>query len=1256
MKMCTSLRSIVNCMCISILLFILSVSSSSAQQLNQQIQNFLNENQRNFDLAPLDLNTWSISNQYTDARARAQHIYIQQQHQKIPVFNAVASIVIHNGKAYGLKPPFVKDLATKVNSSQPSISPQQAIQAALTHLEMPSVSIPAAIKVENENRKFTFNLPSIASSPVKVELVYVPTEKGVKLSWDVSIEVKGGSHWWNVRIDASTGNYIEKNDWVVSCNWDAPHDHSAHANSSEFFSLQPQPQPQPMPGTGTAQYTVFPLPIESPIHGARALLNDPSDVIASPYGWHDTNGASGAEYNITRGNNVYAYDDANADNLPGYSPDGGALQHFNFPFHIDSSVTFNRDASLANLFYMNNALHDLLYQNGFNEASGNFQQNNYGNGGLGNDYVLAEGLDGGGTNNANFATPNDGSLPRMQMFLWSTSTPSNCVTFTVNSPPVLAGLKSTAAASYNPAQAFNITANMVLAQDSTGVSSNDGCETFTNAAAVAGNIVIVDRGNCSFFIKTQNAQAAGALAVVIANNVSGSTPPALSGTPTITITIPTVSVTQSDGNAIKAQLGTGVNSTLVVCAVPPNRDGSFDNGIVAHEYGHGVSNRLTGGPAASSCLQNAEQGGEGWSDWLGLITTIEPGDSGAMGRGIGTFALFQPTTGLGIRRFRYSTNMSINPQTYADLPTSSSAHPRGEIWCDAIWDMTWFLIRDFGWNPNLYSGASGNNIAFNLVLKGMALQPCSPGYIDARNAILLADDILYGSAHRCQIWEAFARRGMGFNASQGSSNSVSDQVVDFTYPTFCLTPTSPPIAAFTANQTTATCPASIQFTDASTNIPQSWLWNFGDGQTSTQQNPLHAYSQPGSYTVKLKVTNTLGSDSITQTNYITISTFAIATSATPNPICVGDSVQLSVAPVGSNAISGYNVTGTTYAPTSGTGTIVALSDDVVSGILPIGFSFNFYGNIYSNFYISSNGFIGFSSGMVNGCCQGQLLPSPSDPNNLIAFAWNDLNPGVNASVVSYFTTGSPPNQRLVVKYVTNHYNGTAYPMRGQIELLEGSNQIEIHSEVITVVGTELTTQGIENANGTASVTPAGRNAASFGATNDAVIFSPYTNFNYAWTPSANMNNASIANPKAAPTATTNYNVVVTAPSGCTSSQSVSVTVNLCGAAGLNLRAFIEGFKSGPGTMTPVLFNSGQSMDPTASDSISIELHSSLTPFASIYSVDALLNTSGYATAVFPAAALGNSYYLVVRSRNGIETWSKLPVLITANTVFDFTTP
>ncbi len=99
----------------------------------------------------------------------------------------------------------------------------------------------------------------------------------------------------------------------------------------------------------------------------------------------------------------------------------------------------------------------------------------------------------------------------------------------------------------------------------------------------------------------------------------------------------------------------------------PQLDGDLDNGIIIHEYGHGISNRLTGGPANVDCLDNQEQGGEGWSDFYALAFTQASGTEVAGGRGIGTYALDEPTTGPGIRTQKYSTNMTINDHTYDDI-------------------------------------------------------------------------------------------------------------------------------------------------------------------------------------------------------------------------------------------------------------------------------------------------------------------------------------------------------------------------------------------------------------------------------------------------------------------------------------------------------------------------------------------------------------------------------------------------------------
>ena len=173
----------------------------------------------------------------------------------------------------------------------------------------------------------------------------------------------------------------------------------------------------PTESVAAASYKVYEIPVESPHYSVppspadgRTLAVDPAIVTASPFGWHDTDGVAGPELTTTEGNNAHAYTDIDADNLPdpGGSPDGGAGLLFDFPIDLTAPPSTYRPATVTNLFYWNNMIHDVFHNYGFDEAAGNFQDNNYGNGGLGADSVQAEAQDGSGTNGANFSTPPDG--------------------------------------------------------------------------------------------------------------------------------------------------------------------------------------------------------------------------------------------------------------------------------------------------------------------------------------------------------------------------------------------------------------------------------------------------------------------------------------------------------------------------------------------------------------------------------------------------------------------------------------------------------------------------------------------------------------------------------------------------------------------------------------------------------------------------------------------------------------------------------
>ncbi|MCB0035276.1 MAG: M36 family metallopeptidase, partial [Anaerolineales bacterium] len=202
------------------------------------------------------------------------------------------------------------------------------------------------------------------------------------------------------------------------------------------------------------------------------------------------------------------------------------------------------------------------------------------------------------------------------------------------------------------------------------------------------------------------------------------------------------------------------------------------------------SNRLTGGPSNVSCLGNTEQMGEGWSDFLTVVFTAQPTDTNVTPRVIGTYALNEnPLTGGGIRPAPYTTAMSVNGYTYGDTAagTLSIPHGIGFVWNTILWEMYWNLVAEYGFNPDLYDGwqTGGNNLALQLVHDGLALQPCNPGFVSGRDAILAADQALTNGQNQCAIWNAFAKRGVGVSASEGSTHSLLDNVEAFDLPDAC---------------------------------------------------------------------------------------------------------------------------------------------------------------------------------------------------------------------------------------------------------------------------------------------------------------------------------------------------------------------------------------------------------------------------------------------------------------------------------------
>ena len=735
-----------------------------------------------------DIDQMLVSDMYKTRHNGVTHIFFQQSIDNIPVYNAIVGVHIdRNGVAREVGHRFIPALRSKVTSSQAVISPAVALENAADHLGINDAAI-IPLNDQVEGRAETVYAGSnISHTDIEVEKMYVLDGNEVRLAYQMAIDDLRNDDYWSIRVDAANGEILDQNNYTTYCQFD--HAHSGECGEQVNLLREGfQPVGSAVTAAASGTYRVFELPAESPNHGPHVLVTNPHIPEASINGWHDDTGDGNPDYTITRGNNVHAYPDLNdADMSTGGEPDGGAALLFDFPYSDTLEPIDQLDAAVVNLFYTSNMMHDITYLFGFDEAAGNFQQNNFGNGGAGNDYVRSEAQDGSGTNNANFATPPDGASGRMQMYIWN----SGGEVFQILAPPAAAGGYETGEAEFGPNIAFDnvdIEGEIVEAFDDNPDNPSYCCDPIINGSEIEGKIALIDRGGCFFDYKVRNAEDNGAIAVVICNFAPSPIGMAASGTVTEP-TIPVVMLGSDDCAKIRTFIGGGLigkfkapEGDLVAL------DGDFDNGIIAHEYGHGISNRLTGGPSLAGCLGNAEQMGEGWSDYFTLITTVNEGDVGETPRGIGTYAQRQPVDGGGIRPRPYTTDFSVNELTYdhiKDAAQISQPHGIGTVWCTMLWDLYWAFVDEYGWDADYSNMTAGNNIAIQLVMDGMKLQVCNPGFVDGRDAILMADTINNDGVNGCMIWEVFARRGLGYYAEQGSSNDRFDGVENFEVAPLC---------------------------------------------------------------------------------------------------------------------------------------------------------------------------------------------------------------------------------------------------------------------------------------------------------------------------------------------------------------------------------------------------------------------------------------------------------------------------------------
>ncbi len=852
-----------------------------------------------------------VKRDYTTAHNGLRSTVWEQHLDGVRVFEALfAAHVTKKGELVSVASHFVPEPAQAADNTHgdraviatnPAITARQAL--ALAAKNVGDEQDPAAVTAvdtapEGADKRQRFTAAAVKSE-AEARLVWLPMNRTtLRLCWELIFTSRSRGEMFRVLIDATTGEALLRHNLTS---------YISDASYRVYTSDSPTPF---SPGHST------PSSVQPPAVPRVLVVTNAFNTNASPNGWIDDG------VNETRGNNVDAHTDHNGDDQPDLPrPQGSPNRVFDFPMNLSQPPTTYSSAAVVQLFYLCNVIHDRFYELGFTEAAGNFQINNFGRGGAGNDPVQADAQDGDGFNNANFSTPPDGFSGRMQMFVFNGPT--------------------------------------------------------------------------------------------------------------------------------------------------PDIDGDFDAEIVIHEYTHGLSNRRVGNGVGISQLATAGMG-EGWSDFYGLCLLSEPGDDldanyAAGGYATREFFGLRENYYFGIRRYPYTTDMSKNPLTFRDIdPSQFNSHPevpvspvggfgnpaavhnQGEVWCVTLWEARANLIRKHGF-------AAGNQLILRLVTDGMGLGPANPNFIQARNAILLADRVLTGGENEDELWRAFAKRGMGAYATAPPSSTTTGLRESFDLPDdLLITPlidlsaTGPVGGPFSVSSwiftLTNTGSSNINFTTRSrglldANPATGLLLPGGPSITVTARLSSAVANLPGgSYADTLTFSNTVSGVSQFRALALRIGQQGYFTEQFDFDSNDLNNITVTLTPDGSeNFYDVCRVAATTF-PTSPTGgNRLALTDDSFAAVDLDGAEVSIFAKTATELFVGSNGYITF----VNGDTSFSEALANHFRLPRVSALFTDLNPA-NGGTISWIQL----NDRIAVTWENVPEFGADNVNSFQIELfLDGRIRI-----------------------------------------------------------------------------------------------------------------------------------------------------------------------------------------------------------------------
>jgi subtilisin-like proprotein convertase family protein len=332
-------------------------------------------------------------------------VELQQKFNGIPVFQgSVRGGFTAKGELVRTTGILASGIDASALSATPSVTGARAVALAAASVGW-SVEESALAQKSVDGAKITFDRASMADA-AKAWPVYFQLAPGVaRLAW--ATEVWGDPDAFFTVVDAETGTLLFRKNMT------------AYQTQSATYNVYPSDSPAPSSPTSAVPGANFQVPVVP--RSQFTLIGNEGPNTFNNLGWM-TDGTA-----VTDGNNVEAGMDLAAPNgVDAPVPGPGRLFDFAYnpapgnPAPGDApSLAAYRNGEAVNMFYWVNRYHDATYLLGFTEQAFNFQNSNFGRGGLGADRISAEAQDISGNNNANFATPADGGRGRMQMFVWT---------------------------------------------------------------------------------------------------------------------------------------------------------------------------------------------------------------------------------------------------------------------------------------------------------------------------------------------------------------------------------------------------------------------------------------------------------------------------------------------------------------------------------------------------------------------------------------------------------------------------------------------------------------------------------------------------------------------------------------------------------------------------------------------------------------------------------------------------------------------